>query len=90
MGISLGHLVVILIIVMVIWGPSRLGGLGRGIGEAVRGFKKGMNADDSIDVTPSVQPSQQAQHDQIRDVNAQDSTAASSTSTSSSKDRTRS
>lgn len=58
MGISLGHLVVILIIVMVIWGPSRIGNLGKGIGEAVRGFKRGMNGENEIDVTDTSRRSQ--------------------------------
>lgn len=51
MGISLTHLIIILVIVMIIWGPSRIGNLGRGIGEAVRGFKRGMDGQNEIDVT---------------------------------------
>jgi Sec-independent protein translocase protein TatA len=32
--------------------PRRISGLGRSVGEAVRGFKKGLNSDE-IDVTDS-------------------------------------
>ncbi len=52
MGLSPMHLILILIIVLVIFGPSRLPGLGRGVGEAIRGFKKGLEGGDEIDVTP--------------------------------------
>ncbi|PIT99215.1 MAG: Sec-independent protein translocase TatA [Bdellovibrionales bacterium CG10_big_fil_rev_8_21_14_0_10_45_34] len=49
---SLGpmELLVILGIVLLLFGPSRLPGLGKSIGEAIRGFKKGI-ADDEVDVT---------------------------------------
>ncbi|GEM_PF-741999 len=53
MGLSGFHMFVILIVVLVAFGPSRLGPLGRSFGEAMRGFKKGLNGDE-IDVTDSV------------------------------------
>ena len=43
-------LIVIGIFAILFMGPSRLPGLGKSIGEAFRGFKKGIN-DDEIDVT---------------------------------------
>ena len=52
MGLSGFHMFVILIVVLVAFGPSRLGPLGRSFGEAMRGFKKGLNGDE-IDVTDS-------------------------------------
>jgi sec-independent protein translocase protein TatA len=42
---SLIHWAIILVIVLVIFGPSKLPGLGKGLGEAIRGFKKGLNED---------------------------------------------
>jgi len=36
------HLIVILIIVLIIFGPGKLPELGRSIGKAIRGFKKAM------------------------------------------------
>lgn len=51
MGLSIWHLVLILIIVLVFFGPGRLPGLGKSLGEAIRGFKKGISGDDEIDVT---------------------------------------
>lgn len=36
------HLIVILLIALLIFGPSKLPGLGKGLGEAFRGFKDGI------------------------------------------------
>lgn len=43
------ELLIILAIVIVIFGANRLPGLGRGIGDAIRGFKDGMKTDDEKD-----------------------------------------
>ncbi len=51
MGISIWHLLLVLLIVLVFFGPGRLPGLGKSLGEAIRGFKKGISGDDEIDVT---------------------------------------
>ena len=37
------HLLVILIIVLLIFGPKKLGDLGKGLGEGIRNFKSSMN-----------------------------------------------
>ncbi len=50
-GMSIWHMMILLIIVLVIFGPSRLGDLGKSLGQAIRGFKKGLNEDPEIDVT---------------------------------------
>ena len=47
--LGLPELLVILAIVVVIFGANRLPGLGRGIGDAIRGFKEGMKTDDEKD-----------------------------------------
>lgn len=49
-GFSLVHLLLVLVIILVFFGPSRLPGLGKSLGEAIRGFKKGIEGDE-IDVT---------------------------------------
>jgi sec-independent protein translocase protein TatA len=36
------HLIVILLIALLIFGPTKLPGLGKGLGEAFRGFKDGL------------------------------------------------
>lgn len=45
------HLIIILIIALVIFGPGKIGDLGGSLGRAVRDFKKSMNED------PAPQPS---------------------------------
>lgn len=36
------HLVVILVIALLLFGPSKLPGLGKGLGEGIKGFKEGI------------------------------------------------
>jgi sec-independent protein translocase protein TatA len=43
------HLLLILAIALLIFGPSKLPGLGKGLGEAFRGFKEGIKGGDSND-----------------------------------------
>jgi len=39
---SLWHLILILGVILIFFGPSRLPGLGNSLGKAIRGFKSGM------------------------------------------------
>jgi sec-independent protein translocase protein TatA len=39
------HLLIILAIALLIFGPSKLPGLGKGLGEALRGFKDGIKGE---------------------------------------------
>ena len=41
-GLGLQELIIILLIVLVIFGASRLPQLGEGLGKAIKGFKKGI------------------------------------------------
>jgi sec-independent protein translocase protein TatA len=43
------HLIIILVIVLIIFGPGRLGEIGKGLGESIRGFKKSIGADEPDD-----------------------------------------
>jgi sec-independent protein translocase protein TatA len=45
-------IILIGIIVVVLFGASRIPQLGSGIGQAIRNFKKGVSEVDEIDVTP--------------------------------------
>lgn len=44
-GLGLPELIVVLVIALVMFGPSKLPSLGKSIGEAIRGFKKGIEED---------------------------------------------
>ncbi len=41
------HLLVILVIVLIIFGPGRLPEIGAGLGKSIRSFKKAMNEKDN-------------------------------------------
>ena len=45
-GFSIWHWLVVLVIVVLIFGTKRLGNIGKDMGEAVKGFKKGMQDED--------------------------------------------
>ena len=51
-GLGLQELIIILIIIVILFGASRLPELGRGIGQAIKNFKKATTESDEIDVTP--------------------------------------
>lgn len=44
-GLGHGELLIILLIVLIIFGASRLPQLGEGLGKAIKGFKKGIAND---------------------------------------------
>lgn len=58
MGLSFTHMLLIVAILLIFFGPSRLPGLGKSMGEAIRGFKKGLSEDEDSqrDVTGSGKP----------------------------------
>jgi sec-independent protein translocase protein TatA len=51
-NLGVGELVIILLIVILIFGGSRLPQIGDGIGKAIKNFKRGLNTDEDIEVTP--------------------------------------
>ncbi len=51
-GLGMQELIIILVIVLVLFGATRLPQIGEGIGKAIRNFKKSVSEPDEIDVTP--------------------------------------
>lgn len=53
MGISAQNVLIILLIVAILFGASKLPQIGKGMGEAIRNFKKSVkDIDDATDITP--------------------------------------
>ncbi len=46
------HLLVILVICLLVFGPKKLPELGKGLGEGIRGFREGMKDKDQAKPTP--------------------------------------
>jgi sec-independent protein translocase protein TatA len=56
-GLSLWHWLIVLVIVVLVFGTKRLKNVGQDLGEAVKGFKKGMQDDEtSVRPTQSLPP----------------------------------
>lgn len=51
-GLGVTELVIILVIVVVLFGARRLPEIGKGVGEAIRNFRKSTTEPTEIDVTP--------------------------------------
>jgi len=45
-GLSIWHWIIVLVVVLLVFGTKRLRNAGQDLGEAVKGFKKGMREDD--------------------------------------------
>ncbi len=52
-GLGATELVIILIIVVILFGASRLPEIGKGVGEAIKNFKKSTSENPEINVTPN-------------------------------------
>ncbi|MBC6416114.1 MAG: twin-arginine translocase TatA/TatE family subunit [Bdellovibrionales bacterium] len=46
MAPSIWQILIVLLIVLFIFGPARIPGLGKSLGEAIRGFRKGLKEDE--------------------------------------------
>ena len=62
MSPSIWQILIVVGLILLFFGPKRIPGLGKSLGEAIRGFKKGIS-DDEIDVTPEggAQPAEKIQ-----------------------------
>lgn len=59
--LSLPHLLILVLILLIFFGPSRLPALGQSIGKAIKGFKEGLNeANSDSSNTAQIQQSQDA------------------------------
>jgi sec-independent protein translocase protein TatA len=45
-SLSIWHWLVVLVVVLLVFGPKRLAEVGKGLGEGIKGFKTGIKTDD--------------------------------------------
>lgn len=62
-SLSLTHILLIAVIALIFFGPSRLPQLGQSLGKAIRGFKQGLNEID-VDAKDIQDQPQQVSHQQ--------------------------
>jgi len=43
---SIGHWLIVLVVVLLVFGPKRLGDVGKGLGQGLRGLREGLNNKD--------------------------------------------
>ncbi len=51
-NLGVGELLIVLVIVVVVFGSTKLPQLGDGLGRAIKNFKRAVNNSNEIDVTP--------------------------------------
>jgi sec-independent protein translocase protein TatA len=56
MRLGFGEILVVLALALLFFGPSKLPQLGASLGQAIRGFKKGLSSDSEKDETPKLPP----------------------------------
>jgi sec-independent protein translocase protein TatA len=67
-NIGLSELIVILMILLLVFGASRLPQLGESVGRTIRGFKRGLASEDKIEIGPGPeQPSARKPQQDISD-----------------------
>ncbi len=64
-GLGTQELIIILIIIVVLFGATRLPQIGSGIGQAIRNFKKSVREGEEIDVTPDKEKSKETKKEKI-------------------------
>ena len=52
MGLGTGEIILIFLVVMVVFGASKLPQLGDGLGRAIKNFKRAVNSANEIEVSP--------------------------------------
>jgi sec-independent protein translocase protein TatA len=62
-GLGTQELIIILVIVVVLFGATRLPQIGSGIGQAIKNFKKSIKEADEIDVTPKKDDEKESKKD---------------------------
>ena len=68
---SIWHWLLVLLVVLLIFGPKKLSEVGKGLGEGMKNFKKGLN-DDEEQKPPSIEASKGSKDGAESDTKAKD------------------
>ena len=66
-GLGTQELMIILVIIIVLFGATRLPQIGSGIGQAIRNFKKSVRESEEIDVTPEKEKTKETKEEISKD-----------------------
>ena len=66
-GLGTQELIIILVIIVILFGATRLPQIGSGIGQAIKNFKKGINEPEEIDVTPKKDRSKETKKEKTKE-----------------------
>jgi sec-independent protein translocase protein TatA len=54
------HWILVIVVLLLVFGPTRLAGAGKGLGEGIRAFKKGLSEDEIEDAKKAEEAKQSA------------------------------
>lgn len=66
-GLGFPELIIILLIILVIFGASRLPEIGSGLGKGIKNLKKALKGEDEIDVSPKKEKKEKIKSDKDSD-----------------------
>jgi len=66
-GLGFPELMIILLIILVIFGASRLPEIGSGLGKGIKNLKKALKGEDEIDVSPKKEKKEKIKSDKDSD-----------------------
>jgi len=59
-AMSIGHWLIVLVVVLLVFGPKRLGDVGKGLGQGLRGLREGLSNKDPDPPAPGANGAERA------------------------------
>ena len=59
-AMSIGHWLIVLVVVLLVFGPKRLGDVGKGLGQGLRGLREGLSNKDPDPPAPGTNGAERA------------------------------
>lgn len=66
-GFSIGHWLIVLLVIVLLFGTKKLRNVGQDLGEALKGFKKGMSEPDPDPAKLSADPPESVEPEKVKD-----------------------